>query len=198
MRSSKSVLLSLFALLAVLLCAQPAWAHPGHPGHSFTDGFTHPFSGIDHLLAMVAVGLLAVRIGGKALWILPCMFLGGMFLGGILAAMGVPLPAVEQGIQASVLILGVLIALTQIVPLSIGAGLVALFAVFHGYAHAAEMASGNSWSAYAVGFLLATAILHFSGVAGGLTLNRWLSSKTVRLTGGLISLAGIFLVCGAL
>jgi urease accessory protein len=196
----------LMPLILLAAMAQPAFAHPStiphtHGGHDFVNGWQHPFSGLDHLLAMVAVGLLAVRIGGRALWLMPGAFLGSMVLGGIVAALGVPLPGVEFGIAASVLVLGLLIAVTKVVPLTYGAALVALFAFFHGHAHASEMATGGSLAAYAAGFVLATAVLHAAGVLGGQLLVRKsggaaADNRALRWTGGLISLAGVLLVCG--
>jgi urease accessory protein len=191
----KWILLPGVIFLAVV---QPALAHPGHRGHDFVDGWQHPLTGIDHLLAMVAVGLLAVRLGGKALWIMPCTFMIGMLLGGIAAAAGVPLPGVEWGIAFSVLALGLLIAVSKVVSLKIGAALVALFAIFHGHAHAAEMAGGGSLATYAAGFLLATALLHLCGVLGGMLIARSMSERALRFTGGMICAAGILLLCGVI
>ena len=230
--------LSLCLLIVFVALVQPALAHPGHGGHAFADGWQHPFAGLDHLLAMVAVGLLAVRmagcrvqrrqapsqrclapstsnkvqttnklsrcltplnlIGGAAIWVMPAMVMGGMVLGGCAAALGVPLPGVEQAIMASVLGLGLLIAITKVVPLSAGTALIALFAVFHGHAHATEMAAGSTLAAYAAGFLLATALLHISGVLGGLALARGFNRDAVRVTGGLIATAGVLMFCGVL
>ncbi len=188
----------IFALLTFVLLmgtVQSAFAHPGHDGHSFSAGWQHPFHGADHLLAMVAVGLLAVRIGGRALWVMPAMFIGGMLLGGWVAAMGVPLPGVEQGIMASVLVLGLLIAMTRVLSLKFAAALVLLFALFHGHAHIAEMTASNSVLTYAIGFMSATAVLHLLGVGGGLALTRWSNDATLRVTGGLISAAGLVMFC---
>ena len=192
-----------FALLALMVClllgsaTQVAWAHPGHAGHhEFADGWWHPLQGLDHLLAMVAVGLLAVRIGGHGIWIMPCTFLGSMLLGGALAAMGLPVPGVELGIQASVLMLGLMIATAWIVPLPLGMALVGFFAAFHGYAHAAEMVEGGSLSTYAAGFLLATAVLHLCGIAAGIVLAKSLNSKAVRWAGGAITAASLLLILG--
>jgi urease accessory protein len=187
-----------FGLLLLLSLATPALAHPGHGGHEFKDGWQHPLTGVDHLLAMVAVGLLAVRIGGKAIWLMPAAFMVSMLLGGVAAECGVPLPGVEYGIMASVLVLGLLIAATSVVPLSAGVLLVALFAVFHGHAHATEMVQGSSMAAYAAGFLLATALLHITGVAGGLALSRWLNACAIRAVGGMISAMGVLLFCGVI
>ncbi len=181
--------------------ATPAFAHPGHGGHELVDGWMHPFTGADHLLAMVAVGLLAVRMGGRALWIMPATFLGGMLVGGLLASAGVSIPGgqfgiVEYGISASALVLGLLIAATGVIPLKYGAMLVTLFALCHGHAHAAEMTTGGSLPIYAAGFLLATTLLHASGIVLGMAMAHWLDNRAVRLAGGLISIAGLMLLCG--
>jgi len=175
--------------------AQPAFAHPGHGGHDFVDGWRHPFLGFDHLLAMFAVGLLAARMGGRAVWLVPCSFLASMIAGGLASAMGLALPGVEYGILASVLVLGLLVAVTKVVPLAYGAAIVALFAFFHGFAHAAEMSPGGSLAAYAAGFVLATSLLHAAGIASGqLLLQRSGSLRVLRWTGGLITAAGLLLI----
>lgn len=185
-------------LCVVSMLVSPAWAHPGHAGHEFVDGWMHPLAGLDHLLAMVAVGLLAVRLGGAALWAMPVAFLGAMLAGGVAAAAGMILPGVEYGIMASVLVLGLLVAATRIAPLAVGAALVALFAFFHGYAHAAEMVSGGSLGTYALGFLLATAMLHASGIVVGLLVCRLMSVGTLRIAGGAICAAGALMFAGLL
>jgi urease accessory protein len=192
----KTFLVSSATLLA-LAAATPAFAHPGHGGHEFLDGWEHPFSGIDHLLAMIAVGLLAVRMGGKAIWIMPCTFMAGMLAGGLLAEAGMPMPGVEWWISASVLVLGLMIAATSALPLKYGAGLVALFALFHGHAHAMEM-RGTSMASYAVGFLLATAVLHVSGIAIGLAMGRWFRPMAMRIAGAAVTAMGVLLLCGIL
>jgi urease accessory protein len=184
-----------FAMAIMFAMATPAFAHPGHGGHEFADGWAHPFGGLDHLLAMTAVGLLAVRMGGKALWVMPCAFMASMLIGGLVAELGVPLPGVEYGIMASVLAFGLMIAATSAIPLKYGAVLVGLFAVCHGHAHATEMV-GNSMAAYVVGFLLATAVLHVGGILAGVALGRWLHPGAVRVAGGVISACGLLMVCG--
>lgn len=194
--ASGGLRLLIVAVLVVLGSAGTAQAHPGHGGHDFYDGFTHPLFGLDHLLAMVAVGLLSVRMGGRALWVMPAAFLGSMLVGGLAAAWGMPLPGVEQGILLSVLVLGLLIAATKVVPLPVGAVLVGLFAACHGHAHAAEMASGGSLNQYAAGFLMATAILHATGIGVGLLAARLLDARAVRFTGGAIAGAGALLLMG--
>jgi urease accessory protein len=185
-------------LFLSLIAATPALAHPGHLGHEFVDGWQHPLTGIDHLLAIVAVGLLAVRIGGKAIWLMPAAFMASMLVGGIAAGLGVPLPGIEFGIMASVLVLGLLIAATSVVPLWIGVGLVALFALFHGHAHGTEMVQGGSMAAYAAGFLIATAVLHTTGVMGGVAISRLLSTRALRIAGGVISAMGLLLLFGVI
>ena len=193
----RNIFLTAATFATLLATATPTFAHPGHGGHELADGFAHPFSGLDHLLAMVAVGLLAVRMGGKAIWIMPSAFMGSMLLGGLLSEAGLPLPGVEYGIMASVLALGLLIAATSVIPLKYSAILVGLFAVCHGHAHATEMV-GQSMTAYAIGFLLATATLHAGGILAGLALGRWLDPRAVRIAGGAITVCGLLMVCGVL
>lgn len=188
----------LFASLALIAVPRLAQAHPGHPGHEFNDGLVHPITGLDHLLAMVAVGLLAVRIGGRGLWLMPAAFLGSMLAGGLAATLGLPLPGGEYGIMASVLVLGLLVAWTRVAPLAVGAALVAGFAFFHGYAHAAEMVSGGSLAPYAAGFLLSTAVLHALGIACGMAAGRWASVRTVQWAGAAISAAGLLMLVDVL
>jgi len=195
MTTRHKTLLASSAAILTLFAATPVFAHPGHGGHELVDGWEHPFSGIDHLLAMVAVGLLAVRMGGKAIWIMPCTFMPSMLAGGMLAELGVPMPGVEWWISASVLVLGLMVAATAVVPLKYGAGLVALFALFHGHAHATEM-NGTSIAAYAVGFILATAVLHASGIAVGLAMKRWGRPMAMQVAGGAITAVGVLLLCG--
>jgi urease accessory protein len=183
--------------LAVLLLPGIAVAHPGHDISDFGSGWEHPFHGLDHLLAMVTVGLLATRIGGRALWLLPTAFLGFMLIGGLVAAAGLTLPAVEYGIIASVVVLGLVLASTRVAPAWFGCCLAAAFAVFHGHAHAAEMASGGSLAPYAGGFLLATSVLLACGVVGGLLLQR-LQSRSLQWLGMGVSAAGLLLLAGVL
>jgi urease accessory protein len=184
--------LTIMAGMLISGAAQPALAHPGHAGSEFLDGWWHPLLGLDHLLAMIAVGLLAVRLGGRALWILPCGFLSGMLLGGLVAAAGVPCPQVEAGIVASVLVLGLLVAASRTVSLPVGLAAVSAFAVLHGHAHAAEM-QGDSMIGYAAGFLLATACLHATAIVAGMMLSRGIRMPAIRALGGAIAAAGLVL-----
>ena len=160
---------------------------------SFMQGFAHPLGGLDHLLAMVAVGLYAAMIGGRALWLIPAAFLGAMAAGGALGTMGYGLPYTEIGIAVSVIVLGLAVAFRISLPTLAAMALAGLFAIFHGYAHGAEMPQTISGYEYAAGFLLATALLHGAGIALGIILERtrW---RIVQAAGGAMALAGIVLL----
>jgi urease accessory protein len=179
-----------------------AWAHPA-PGvaHGFLHGFGHPFSGLDHLLAMVAVGLWAVQRGGRAVWALPLTFVATMLVGGALGVAGFGIPGVEAGILASVLVLGALVALAVRLPVAACGGIVALFALFHGAAHGMEMPAGAGVAGYAAGFASATALLHLAGALFATSVYRLLRDRPqvwVRVAGASISTAGlIFVVLGS-
>lgn len=189
------------ALLAFALVPSLAQAHPGHAGHDITGigwGLAHPFTGLDHLLAMVAVGLWAVQLRGRALWALPLTFVGAMSLGGALGMAGVAMPAVEPFLLISVLALGALIAFAVRLPLLAAMGVVALSALFHGQAHGTEMPAGaNGWLT-AGGFVLATTLLHTAGVVGGLGLQRLAESRALRVAGAAIFAAAVLLGAGVL
>ena len=185
-----------FALLPVL-----AQAHPGHDGGhgltwDFTGGLGHPFFGLDHLLAMVAVGIWAAQLGGRARWLVPATFVGVMTLGAALAHSGnavVSAPAVEQLIAASLLAFGLMIALAKRLPLAVGLPFVALFAAFHGFAHGAEIPANASGLAYGLGFVLATVALHLAGLAlGKLSLRQ--SARWSQLAGAGIAVVGAVLL----
>lgn len=176
-------------LLPLLLVPGTAFAHTGHAGdHPFLSGLTHPAFGTDHLLAMVAVGLWAAVIGGRAMWALPVAFVSAMLLGGLLGSVGAPLPGVEPMILASVVALGVLTALALRPGLAAAMGFVALFGLFHGHAHGAE-GPATGLASYAVGFVLATMGLHLAGVAIG----RLAQGALPRVIGGLTAVAGVAL-----
>ncbi|WP_029059634.1 HupE/UreJ family protein [Stappia stellulata] len=191
-------------LLAVALAAStvftgatPALAHlsPGEHG-SFAAGFTHPLFGADHILAMVAVGLWAWQIGGKAVFVVPAAFVVTMIAGFALALTGVSLPFVEPAILASVVALGLLVALAVRLPLGPSAAIVAVFALFHGYAHGGEIGTATQ-AAYGLGFALSTAVLHVCGIAIGWAAGRLGSSLTLsRVLGGITALAGLALISG--
>lgn len=185
-----------FPLLALsLLCfASPALAHPGHESVSFMSGFSHPFGGLDHLLAMLAVGLYAMSQPQARGWLLPVGFVLTMLLGAGLGAMGIALPAVEAGIAASVLVFGLLIAFVVRLPVAASLPLVSLFALFHGHAHHAEMGD-SALATYALGFAIATALLHAAGWAMGRCLPRSsLGGYLKRAAGGLIAVTGALML----
>ena len=158
------------AALSLVLTPTLAFAHPGHDGVSLVNGFAHPLAGIDHIAAMVAVGLLAARIGGRALWLVPGSFVAAMALAGFAGMAGYGMPYVETGILLSVVVLGAIVALRVTMPVAAAMGLVAFFAMFHGYAHGVEMPETVSGLAYGAGFVVATALLHALGVGLGLTI----------------------------
>ena len=189
-----------------LLATGSAYAHPGHVGHSsdssFATGFMHPFSGLDHVLAMVAVGLWAAQRGGRLMVALPAVFVGVMVLGGAAAMTGLPIPMVESGIAASVLIMGLLVAAAAKFPAAPSLALVALFAVFHGHAHGTELSVSSGAFDYTAGFALATAILHLIGIAISTGARKALDGTTeqwaLRAGGGLVTAAGVLMVAGLL
>jgi len=188
-----------FAVTALAPAA--ALAHAGHGDHSgFVHGFLHPIGGLDHILAMVTVGILAYQIGGRALWLVPATFLAVMAAGGLLGVAGVSFYFVEPGIAASVVVLGVIVALALKPAVAVAMGLVALFAVFHGYAHGVEAPLDGSTAAYGAGFMLATALLHAAGVAFGMLVGR-ISERHgqvgYRLAGSAVAVAGLVILTRA-
>jgi urease accessory protein len=158
----------------IALAPVAAWAHPGHNGDGagLVDGFMHPLSGYDHIIAMVAVGVLAARLGGRALWLVPASFVAAMTVAGLAGSTGVALPYVETGILASVLVLGAVALFGMAMPVAAAMGLVGFFAVFHGYAHGLEMPETASALAYGAGFVAATAMLHAVGIGLGLMIGQ--------------------------
>ena len=178
------------ALTALCLFAGTASAHTGsHTVTGFVSGLTHPLLGLDHLLAMVAIGLWAAQQGGRALWAVPAAFVSAMGLGGELAWAGLSLPYVETGIAASVLVLGLLIATQRQWAVTVGMVIAAGFALFHGYAHGLEMPQTTSPALYALGFVLATLGLHGLGMAGSL-----IGRRAVQVTGAGIAVTGLALI----
>lgn len=184
-------------LPALLLLPLSALAHTGAgPVSGWLAGFSHPIGGLDHLLAMLAVGLWAGQLGGRARWVVPATFVGVMLLGGLLGMSGLPLPLVEGGILLSLLVLGGLIALAAKAPLSIGVLVVGVFALFHGHAHGTEMAPALGGLAYSAGFALATALLHLAGIAIAQGARRLDAGLVTRLAGGAVAASGVFLAVG--
>jgi len=160
-------------VLLTLLMLTPASAHTGVSDTTgFAHGFVHPVGGIDHVLAMVAVGLFAVLLGGHARWLVPASFVAMMAVGGALGMAGVSIPFVEIGIGLSVVVLGVAVALHLDMRVAAAMAFVGFFAIFHGYTHGAEMPDTASGFDYGLGFVLATALLHVSGIGLGLVIKR--------------------------
>ena len=170
----------------LMLAAGPAIAHVGHGSTaSFAAGLGHPLGGLDHVTVMVLVGLWAGLKGGRALWVWPATFVGVMLIGGILGMENVQLPFVEPAILASVVALALLVALAVDLPVSVGAGILALFALFHGHAHGTEVAGTLNGVEYMAGFALATAALHLAGIGFALTMTHYSLRTAVRVVGAL-------------
>jgi urease accessory protein len=181
---------ALFATAFALLPAL-AHAHPGHDAASFSSGIAHPMMGFDHLLAIVAVGLLAVQIGGRALWALPGAFICMMMAGGVIGMSSANIPFMEHGIVASIFILGVLIATAARFSVVQSSVLVGMFALLHGLAHGVEAPVGGG-AAYVCGFALSTALLHLCGISAGLALRGTARTQWLRLSGVAIIAGGVF------
>ncbi len=165
---------------------------------SFMAGFAHPLGGADHILAMVAIGLWGVVAGGRALWVWPAAFVAMVLAGFAAAISGLHVPLVEPAIASSIVVLGLLIALTVKAPLWLGGVVAGLFAFFHGHAHGTEVTTaGAGLIAYAGGFSLATAGLHAVGLGAGLAIGRWAGESFLRAAGGLVAVSGLALIAGA-
>jgi urease accessory protein len=181
----------------LVLCGalvSPALAHPGTAHvHSFGAGLAHPFTGADHLLAMFAVGLWGVLVRGRAIWFWPLAFVATMLLGFAAAKMGLHIPYLESATSASVVILGLCVALAIAAPIGVGAALVGFFAFFHGFAHGIE-ASTVSTIPYVAGFALATSLIHSAGIALGILAERFIGKVALRVMGALTVLSGVFLI----
>jgi urease accessory protein len=188
-----------FLMLFVFLLPSLASAHSetGTVG-GFVSGFTHPVSGLDHIVAMVAVGLWGAFLGGRAMWILPVVFPVVMAFGGALGVLGVPLPAVETGIALSGVILGLMVCFAAKPPLWVAAVIVGAFAVFHGHAHGTELPDAANAMTFSIGFVISTGLLHLCGIAFGL-LVRWPWGRiAVRAGGGAIAAVGLGFLVGIL
>jgi urease accessory protein len=183
--------------LALLTLAAPAYAHTGvHLHFSFESGFLHPLTGLDHLLAMFAVGLLAAQLGGRAIWLVPGAFVMMMILGALLGFSGVAIPGVELIILLSVIAIALPVAFALGMPAPAAMAYVAVFAFFHGVAHGAELPSDGQALPYVAGFAFATALLHAAGIAVGLACGRAAAGRgalALRAAGGLVVLAGLSL-----
>ena len=185
--------------LALAVWASPALAHVEQgQAAGLLSGLTHPISGLDHVLAMLAVGLWGAQLGSPALWLLPVAFPMTMALGGVLGLVGLPLPGVEVGIAVSGIVLGAMVLSEARPPLPVALVLVGLFAIFHGHAHGTELPVGQSGLTYSIGFVAATGCLHGVGIAVGL-VHRWEWGKTfLRVAGGVIAAGGAYFLWRAL
>lgn len=181
--------------LALFLTPALAFAHPGHDSSGLMAGVAHPITGLDHLLAMLAVGLWAAQQQGAARWALPVTFVGTMLLGGLLGFEGLELPFMETGIAASVLALGLLVAVAVRPPMFVAVSLTALFALAHGVAHGLELPELASPWGYAAGFVAATAALHAAGY-GLVRVLPQAAAPLVRVAGGASAVAGAWLLAG--
>jgi urease accessory protein len=188
---------SLLTLLLVLV-AVPAFAHEqSGQAAGFLTGLKHPVSGLDHVLAMIAVGLWGAQLGSPAIWVLPVVFPMVMAFGGFLGLLGVPLPGTEVGIALSAILLGLMVALEAKLPVWVAASLVGFFGVFHGYAHGTELPVGGNALLYSVGFVIATGCLHAVGIGIGV-VHRWSAGRiALRVAGALVALAGLYFLWGA-
>lgn len=186
------------AAILFLAAAMPAYAHVGvGTTSSFTAGFMHPLSGLDHMTVMIAVGLWAAMKGGKAVWAWPLAFVGVMVAGAALGMLQVPVPFVEPGILASVVALGLLVALAVDLPVSAGVAIIGLFALFHGHAHGTEVPENAGGLEYMAGFAVATALLHGIGIAAALGLGLRFRALA-RLAGAACATVGAGLAFGVL
>ena len=194
MNPSKETIARLASLcITLLVYAQAAQAHVNKgEAAGFLSGLKHPISGLDHVVAMIAVGLWGAQLGAPAIWVLPVAFPMVMACGGMLGLLGVPLPGIEIGIAASAILLGAAVMMELRPPIAVAAVLVGFFAIFHGYAHGSELPAGQSGLLYSTGFVMATGCLHGVGISIGL-VHRWSwGQRALRLAGVAIALAGIF------
>ena len=196
--------LALLRTVLGLVAAMPTTvlAHPGFDhAHDLLHGLAHPFTGLDHVLAMVAVGFVAARLGGRALWAVPVSFVATMAVAGAIGMRGIVLPGLETGIALSVVVLGALVSLRVRLPVCVAAATVAVFAVFHGYSHGLELGGARSGIAFGLGFTAATAMLHLTGIGVGVMTERIgvsFSHRFARAGGSVMVLAGLMLLAGRL
>jgi urease accessory protein len=176
-----------------LAASLPAFAHEEQgQAIGFLAGLAHPVSGLDHVLAMIAVGVWGTQLGMPALWVLPVAFPMVMALGGMLGLLGVAIPGVEVGIALSALVLGAMVLLEARPPLAAATAMVGLFAIFHGHAHGTELPAGASGLLYSIGFVVATGCLHGAGIAIG-ALHRFARGRlALRAAGAVVAIGGLY------
>jgi urease accessory protein len=193
--------LSMWSLVAAFALAPGLAAAGAMTGGGFALGLWHPLTQLDHMLVMLAVGLLGAMLGRRAIWLLPASFVSFTAMGEMLGLMGFGLPLGEIGVAVSVVALGLMIATRIAVPTIVATVMVGVFAIFHGHAHGAEIPSGVSAAGYAAGFLLATAVLHGAGACLGVTLARMeggYSKPVIQLGGTGMALAGVAMMASLL
>lgn len=198
----ENFLMRVRALLTLALVALPtaAFAHAGHGDTAgLLSGFMHPVGGLDHVLAMVAVGVFAFVLGGRALFLVPLSFVAMMLAGFVLGASGINLPFVELGIALSSIVIGAAAAWGKPMPVAAAMSLVGAFAVFHGHAHGAEMPANAAGFEYALGFMLATAALHLAGIGAAMGVTRLVGKygkPVAQVAGGVFALGGLGVLAG--
>ena len=189
----------LLVAIAALVLAQPAFAHEQvGVGGGLVRGLLHPLTGMDHLIAMVAVGIWGAQLGAPAIWVLPITFPMVMAVGGVLGVLRIPLPVPEVVIALSALVLGAAVAMRLRLPFAAAAVVVGVFAVFHGHAHGAELPGSANPLAYGVGFVVATGLLHLCGIMIG-TLTRWpAGERLIQGLGVVIAALGCYFLAQSL
>jgi len=198
-RTTHRLVLALVLAIAALVVAQPAFAHEqAAAGGGLVRGLLHPLSGMDHLIAMVAVGIWGAQLGAPAIWVLPITFPMVMAVGGVLGVLRIPLPMPEVVVALSALVLGAAVAMRLRLPFAAAAVVVAVFAIFHGHAHGAELPSSANPLAYGVGFVVATGLLHLCGIVIG-TLTRWpVGERVIQALGVVIAGLGCYFLAQSL
>ncbi|MDV6341321.1 HupE/UreJ family protein [Nitrosomonas sp. Is24] len=185
----------LLLIIPILIASPLAFAHTGDgPHNGWLHGFAHPLSGLDHMLAMIAVGLWAAQAHGRIVWLFPLIFVVVMGLGGLFGAITLPLAFAEHGIMLSLVMLGALLVWRKHLPLSVSLLLIGLFALSHGYAHGSEMPPSISLPSYAGGFMLATMLLHLCGIGLALLCKKFAGTRWIRFSGIIIAGYGGFLL----
>ena len=189
----------LIFLWLVLASGNSVFAHgDGEIGGGFVSGISHPIRGMDHVVAMVAVGLWGAQLGAPAIWLLPIAFPLVMAFGAAMSLMGFPLPGVEIGIACSAIVLGLMVLLESRPPLAVSLLLVAAFALFHGHAHGTELPNGESGLAYSLGFVMGTGLLHAAGIGIG-CIGHWPWGKIcLRAAGALVMVSGVYFLISSL
>ena len=188
--------LTVGSLATVLLAPAMAWAHPQGPSTTLVEGFMHPLMGLDHVLAMIAVGVWAAQMGARAVWAVPAAFCAAMLAGGVLGLIGVEPPAVEPLVAATVLALGILIMSGFRAAVVEGALLAAAFAVFHGAAHMAQVPATANLFIYGAGFLAATVLLHLIGIFAAFAVR--CRNNVLRVAAAPVAFAGVWMLLGRL